>query len=157
MEDWNEIATRIGALAVHVDGRRWNEVLGLFASQVEVDYSSLFGGEPQSLTREQLIGNWRQLVPGFTHTTHVIGAPAIVVSGTTAKACASVVAWHYIKDKALQGQDLWLVGGTYEIGLAKDGGTWSIDALTLARAWSSGNQDLPRTASERASKVVGAP
>ena len=149
MSDWCDIADRIGALAVHVDARHWDQILDLFAPHVDVDYTSLFGGEPQSLAREQLVDGWRHLLPGFTHTTHVIGAPTIVASGQTARASASVVAWHFIKDPALNGRDLWLVGGCYEMTLTKIDSAWRIAKLTLARAWAEGNTDLPRLASER--------
>jgi hypothetical protein len=156
MSDRSDITNRIGALAVHVDARRWDEILDLFAAQVEVDYTSLFGGERQSLPREQLIHNWRQLLPGFTHTTHVIGSPAVVVSGETAHAAASVVAWHFIKDPALNGNDLWLVGGCYEMMFKKIEGVWRIAELALARAWSEGNSDLPRLAGERTAQSTSA-
>lgn len=86
MDDRSEISELIGALAVHVDARRWDAVLELFAPHVRVDYSSLFGGEPQSMAREQLIGYWRQLLPGFTRTTHVVGSPTIAVEGAKAQA-----------------------------------------------------------------------
>jgi SnoaL-like domain len=81
MDDWNKIADRIGALAVHIDARRWDDLLELFAPEVLADWTSLFGGEPQSLKGEQLIANWRQLLPGFTRTTHLVGPPTIVVTG----------------------------------------------------------------------------
>jgi hypothetical protein len=71
-----------------------------------------------------------------------------------ARASASVVAWHFIKEPAMEGKDLWLAGGTYEIGFAKVGGAWRISAMTLARAWSNGNQDLPRLAGERAARIA---
>jgi hypothetical protein len=154
MTDRIEIADCIGAFAVHVDHRQWNALLALFAPQVAVDYTSLFGGEPSTLSREQLIGNWRQLLPGFTQTTHVIGCPTIAVSGETARAAASVVAWHFIKEPALKGNDHWLVGGCYEFRFTKLDGSWRISGLTLARAWAEGNLDLPRLASERVRSIA---
>jgi hypothetical protein len=104
------------------------------------------------MAREQLIANWRQLLPGFTRTTHVIGTPTIAVNGDTAHASASVVAWHFLKEPALEGRDLWLAGGTYEIDFVKRDGVWRIAAMTLARAWAEGNLDLPRLAGERAAR-----
>jgi hypothetical protein len=152
MSDRCDIADRVGALAVHVDARHWDQILDLFAPQVHVDYTSLFGGEPQSLAREQLVDGWRRLLPGFTRTTHVIGHPTITVTGHRAHASASVVAWHFIKDPALNGNDLWLVGGCYDMAFEKDEGRWRIATLTLARAWAEGNPDLPRLAGERATR-----
>jgi hypothetical protein len=155
MDERQEIANRVAALAAHVDARRWSELTGLFAGTVRTDYTSLFGGEPQSTTREALVGAWRQLLPGFTRTTHVIGTPHVVVEGATARVTASVAAWHFIHDAALAGQDRWLVGGAYEMVLERHEGVWKIASLTLARAWSEGNQDLPRIAAERSAKAAG--
>jgi hypothetical protein len=152
MDERADIAGAIGAMANHVDARRWNDLLALFAPEVRVDYTSLFGGEPQVKTRDRLIGEWKKLLPGFTRTNHVIGTPSIVVSGEAAQANASVVAWHFIKDAALTGNDQWLVGGSYEMSFRKLDGAWRIASLTLARAWAEGNLDLPRIASERATK-----
>jgi SnoaL-like domain len=152
MDERIEILGILGALAVHVDARRWDALAALFAPVVQVDYTSLFGGAAQATPREQLLATWRQLLPGFTHTTHVIGTPFVTISGDTAQAMASVVAWHFIKDRALAGNDLWLVGGCYEMSLAKLDGAWRITALTLARAWAEGNLDLPRIAGERAAR-----
>jgi hypothetical protein len=111
MGERNDIAAIIGALAVNVDARRWNELVALFAPEVRVDYVSLFGGEAQSMKREELIAGWRKLLPGFTRTCHIIGAPVISLSGDTAQASASVVAWHFVKTPELAGRDCWLVGG----------------------------------------------
>ena len=152
MDDRSHIANVIGSLAVHVDGQHWNQLLALFAPRVGVDYTSLFGGEAQAMTREDLIGGWQKLLPGFTRTCHVIGAPAVTISGNTAQAMASVVAWHFVKEPELAGRDLWLVGGCYEMEFEKIDGAWHIASLTLARAWAEGNLDLPRIAGERASR-----
>lgn len=63
MDERNDIAGIMGALAVHVDARRWPELLSLFALEVHVDYTSLFGGEPQVMAREDLIAGWQRLLP----------------------------------------------------------------------------------------------
>lgn len=152
MDDRSHIANLIGSLAVHVDGQHWDRLLALFAPRVGVDYTSLFGGEAQAMTREDLIGGWRKLLPGFTRTCHVIGTPDVAISGDTARAAASVVAWHFVKEVELAGRDLWLVGGCYDISFEKIDGVWHIASLTLARAWAEGNLDLPRIAGERATR-----
>jgi hypothetical protein len=102
------------------------------------------------MKREELVGGWRKLLPGFTRTCHIIGTPAITLRGETAQANACVVAWHFVKAPELAGRDCWLVCGCYEMSFAKIGGAWRIAGLTLARAWAEGNLDLPRIAGERA-------
>src|SRR5215472_9985319 len=117
MDERSDISGVVGALAVHEDALHWNELLSLFAPEVRVDYTSLFGGEPEVMARERLVGNWRQLLPGFTQTCHVIGTPAIAVHSETAHVSASVAAWHFVKEPELAGKDSWLVGGCYEMSL----------------------------------------
>ncbi len=148
----NEIASQVGALAVRVDARDWPGIVELFEAQVRVDYTSLSGGEAQTTTSEELIGGWRQLLPGFTHTSHVIGVPSVKLDGDRAEVSASVTAWHAINDQAVEGGAIWIVHGSYEMSFLKREGIWRIAALTLARAWVEGNPDLPRIAGERATR-----
>jgi hypothetical protein len=149
MDDWNQIAGIVGALAVHVDARQWDRLLLCFAPTVRLDYTSLFGGEPEVLAAEVMIERWRRFVPQFTRTCHLIGAPFITLCGESAEATASVQAWHYLKEPGFEGRDCWQVGGAYEMGFSRLGGAWRMDKLTLARAWAEGNLELPRIASER--------
>jgi SnoaL-like domain len=150
----NEIASQVGALAVRVDARDWQGLLALFDAQVRVDYTSLFGGEVQTMAGEALIDGWRQLVPGFTHTSHLIGIASIQVDGDRAQADASVTAWHAVDDQPVDGGSIWIVHGCYEMAFIKRAGVWRIAALTLARAWVEGNKDLPRLAGERVKSSV---
>ena len=150
MTEGFDVASTVGALAVRVDARDWGGLLALFAPQVRVDYTSLFGGDPQVTEREALIAQWRGLLPGFTHTTHVIGEPAVEIDGERASVRASVVAWHFVRETALAGNELWLVGGCYEMTMQRIDGAWRIAELTLARAWQHGNLELPKVAAARA-------
>jgi hypothetical protein len=149
MDDRTDIANLVGALAVHVDARHWDQLEALFAEEVRIDYTSLFGGDVQSLPRTQLIGQWRQFLPGFTHTTHLIGTPCVTVDRDDAQVFAAVVGHHLIEDASLAGRDRWTVGGCYEMRLQRRDGVWRVASLTLARAWAEGNRDLPRIAGER--------
>ena len=120
---FNEISSQIGALAVRVDARDWQGLVGLFDAQVHVDDTSLFGGEVQTLSGEELVGSWRRLVSGFTHTSHVIGVPTITERGEHAEAAASVTAWHAIDDQAVEG-----------VGSVSQEFQW------IARTWPDGNE-----------------
>lgn len=146
----DEITALIGALAVRVDAGDWSGLTGLFDAKVRVDYTSLFGGDAKVLSAEDLIASWRQLVPGFSHTSHLIGVPFVRRDGDYAHVSASVTAWHAIEDQPLPEGNVWTVHGCYEIDLVKVDGAWRIAALTLARAWAEGNIDLPKIAAERA-------
>jgi len=39
-----------------------------FADSVVIDYTSLWGGEPATITPAELMASWRGIVPGFDAT-----------------------------------------------------------------------------------------
>lgn len=154
-EQFLAVMTACARMALLVDRRDWAAAEALFAPEVRVDYTSLFGGEARVLAGSELIRSWQGLVPGFTRTQHTIGLPAIEVEGDRATAMAPVIARHAITDPAPEGGDTWLVGGRYEWAFARIGGAWRITALTLADAWQDGNAGLPAIAAARASAGRG--
>jgi SnoaL-like domain len=149
MDERIDIADCVARVGLLVDTRNWRELTELFAPEVRLDYTSLFGGEAQMLTREDMVAGWTAFVPGFTRTEHLIGAPVITIAGQTARAVAPVVAWHTLDEPPLGKDNTWLVGGRYEFWLLRLDGWWRINALTLAAAWAQGNLDLPRIVTER--------
>jgi hypothetical protein len=156
VDETSAIASRMAAFPVLIDARRWDDLVALFTPQVVSDYTDLFGGAPEATTREALVGGWRKVTPGFSRTTHLVGAPHVTVDGRAAKALASMTAWHFIDDAALAGRDVWTLHGCYEMGFEKgEDGVWRIAALTLARTWAEGNGELMRLARARV-KAAGA-
>jgi len=150
LDDRTAIADAVASLAAHVDARRWPNLLALFEPKVTVDYSALFGGEPETLARDDLILRWQALLPGFTHTIHLIGFPLIELLDQSARASAPVVAWHHIQVSEIGSNSLWQVGGCYEIAFERSETAWRISHLALVGAWAIGNLELPHIARERA-------
>jgi SnoaL-like domain len=137
--DYQEIANAIASLGVLVDHREWAALKELFTEAVDVDYTSLFGGEPEVIHRDQLIGTWEAFLPQFSATEHVIGVPAISVSGNAARARAPVVAWHFTGDALHEKSKKWIVGGHYNIGLESGASGWQISSLKLEAVWQEGS------------------
>jgi len=80
--------------------------------EVEVDYTSLNGGEPQRSTPEEIVDGRRTNLTG----THVA-------------------------DEAT-GDRLCTVGGRYDVRAQRVGGRWRIAALTLTVRWATRNQAI---------------
>jgi ketosteroid isomerase-like protein len=149
MMDRDSVLNTVAALAMAVDGHDWAVLDRLFTPEVAIDYTSLFGGEPATQPRAQLIAGWQGLLPGFSHTHHMIGQAQVRQDGDVAHVRAPVIAWHVCSDLP-EAERTWQVAGRYEIGLERQDGQWLIASLTLAAAWSSGNDGLPAIAAERA-------
>ena len=142
--DYSEIRNLVASLGVLVDRRDWETLKELFMPTVDVDYSSLFGGSPERIHRDALIGTWEAFLPRFHATEHLIGIPAIEMTGDLARARAPVVAWHFIEDglkkaESRAGAKKWVVGGHYDIGCEKTADGWQIASLKLDAVWQEGS------------------
>lgn len=132
-----ELSSKLGLL---VDARDWAALEALFSDPVRVDYTSLFGGEPQTQSPAELVAGWRQNLERLDATQHLIGNQAIEVDGDQASCAANVQATHLLTS----GSDgpLWTVGGRYDYGLTRSAGGWRIGALTLTLHWETGNREI---------------
>jgi hypothetical protein len=129
------IQRTIVAMICDVDLLQLGAAERLFAPEVEVDYTSLWGGSPAKMTPAALIGAWRGLLPGFEATWHELGEIAARVNGAKAEASCTVAARHWV-DGAV-----WLPKGRYEFGLAKNG-AWRITHMRLVLTEEIGDRAL---------------
>jgi len=134
-----------GSATVMFDRLDWPAVRDAFADDIRVDYTSLSGGEPETLRADDLIARWQGLLPGFDATQHLAG-PVVLTGdgGPGVRADAHVRGYHHIQDP--DGGQTWGVFGHYTARLA-DG---KITELTLQVFYQEGNLELPGTAAQRA-------
>ena len=127
-----------------VDALDWDTVRGALADELLVDYTSLSGGEPETLTAGDLVGRWQDLLPGFDATQHLTG-PVLVTqdTGPGVRADTHVIGYHHITDPGEGGT--WAVHGHYTARLV-DG---VITELTLTVFYQDGRLDLPDVATRR--------
>ncbi|HEX6352172.1 nuclear transport factor 2 family protein [Actinophytocola sp.] len=138
-----EVCTRMGW---HADQREWAELRGVFADQVALDYTSLNGGEPATVTPDQIADAWSTVLGGFDATQHLITNHLVTVTGDTAVCTASFQATHRLANPF--GSPLWTLGGTYRFDLVRNGGSWRIAGVVMTTTWADGNKDLTALAAE---------
>jgi hypothetical protein len=143
----SDVLIRLGRL---VDDREWERLTGLFTDQVWVDYTSLWGGNPETLDRNALIGQWRRMLSGMDATQHFIGNAVAELGGDAEElsAVANVIGVHRLANPT--GGPLWTVAGTYEARLVRTADSWAISALTLRVAWIDGNTNIVNLAGQDA-------
>ena len=138
------IETRVEAVAVLVDLHTFDRLEPLFADELRLDYTSLFGGEAEVLAASDLMSRWAGLVPGFDQTRHAISDITVEINGDDATATASVVGTHW-----LEGQ-IWEVSGQYAYRFALQNGDWRITEMTLTATEENGDRSLVERAAARA-------
>ncbi len=139
------IKTVVESVAVLADRGNFEALENLYADEIEVDYTSLAGGEPQLKSPQALMTEWAGVLPGFDRTRHEISNIAVTVTGPRAVATADVVADHYF------GERFWQVSGDYEYELIDTGEGWRIASATFNLQHEKGTREVLGPASENAS------
>jgi uncharacterized protein len=153
-EDTN--ATAVFTLLLHgVDTLDWDTVRTCFTPEVATDYTSLWGGEPETLAVDQLVGWWQPFATGFDATQHLTGPIAVVrADGRRATAVTTVRAYHHIaQDEGPAGT--WMVAGQYEIALDRGPDGWKVGGVTLTVAYEDGDRALVDVARSRGEARAG--
>lgn len=133
-----------------VDALDWATIRDVLAGEVRVDYTSLFGGEVETMAAGDLVARWQGLLPGFDATQHVTG-PVLVTQddGPGVRADTHVIGYHHLADPG--GGGTWAVHGHYAARLV-DG---LITELTLTAFFQQGSMALTEVATRRAAAGQG--
>lgn len=134
----------VAAMTALVDIQDWEGLGRCFADRLILDYTSLWGGEPQEVSRVELLGQWQGLLPGFDATWHELGPVAVSVQGDRASAEAPVSGTHLLGDEA------WTVEGRYSCRLVRASGEWRIAFLAYVNENETGDRALAEEAKKRA-------
>src|SRR5271165_3632021 len=140
----------VSSIPLAVDLGRYDLAEDAFAQESVIDYTSLWGGEPQRTTPGALMDAWRGLVPGFDATRHELRDVEAKVEGDRATATAFVDGRHWI------GGALWRPIGTYRRRLSRIDGRWKVTAMTFAMTHEVGDRGLVVIAAERARRRAAA-
>lgn len=139
------IHTIVESVATLADRGNFESLEKLYAEEVEVDYTSAFAGEVELKSPHALMTQWASTLPGFDRTHHQISNIETVVKGNQATATANVTANHYLNEM------FWQIVGSYEYGLVKEDGQWTIDKMTFIAKSEQGSRDIIERAIQQAS------
>lgn len=114
-----------------VDGRDWDALDDLFAVNAHIDFSA-FGGPAGDLASIKLF--LRDALGGFRRTQHMMGLPAIVVTGDTATARTSCNNPMVIDGP--QGEtSVWLIGLWYDDEFVRTAEGWRFSSRKQERSY----------------------
>lgn len=133
-DDRLDISEAVTGIGLFSDLHEWERVAALLADAVTTDYVSVFGGEPATVSRDELLGQWRSTLQGFDATQHLITNVAVTGSGDEAQTVSHVRATHWI-----DGQ-FWTVGGVYHHTLRRGGAGWQVNFMQIRRLYEEGDR-----------------
>ncbi len=144
-EDRLAILELTGNLALLLDARDWSALEGLFTDTVYYDRTSLFGGEPMTLARADLVEGYRQALGNLDALHHLITCQVINLDGDDATCAANVQGTHVLANSS--GGPIWTVGGRHDYQLQRTADGWKIAGLTFTIQWATGNMHIVTLAS----------
>jgi hypothetical protein len=137
------ITQTVTGIGLYSDLREWDRVLTMLAGQVTTDYVSVFGGDVETASRTDLVGQWRAILQGFDATQHLITNVAVDGSGDEATTRSHVRATHRIDDR------FWTLGGVYTHRLVRTADGWRVVFMGIQRLYEEGDRALVQEASQR--------
>ncbi len=144
IEDRLAIIDAITDIAAGADRHQWDRVRNAFADEVVLDYTSLWGGKPSTLSGDEVIASWSGFLPGFDRTLHLVTNHTIVAKDDhRAVAEADFQATHRI------GNAMWQLMGHYHYELTRIGSVWKVTSLTMTYTHETGDRGLVEQAGRR--------
>ena len=134
--DMTEITNVVNRIAILTDLRDWEVVRQCFTEQVTVYYTSLMGGQPESIAADALVQSWKSFFTStFKTTQHLLGTQSITVQGDTATCLSQFQARHIALDVS---KGVWMLGGHYSHDLANTAAGWRVRGIKLTWTWEEG-------------------
>ncbi|MFJ4688129.1 nuclear transport factor 2 family protein [Streptomyces sp. NPDC091377] len=140
-------------MAWFIDAAEWDALESVFADEIQLDYTSLNGGEPATVTAKGLVAAWSGLLGAFATTQHLLSNYLVDVDGDTAVATAMFQATHRMPNE--HGGPLWTLGGKYRFELVRTDAGWRISGIVMTTTWADGNQQLLTLAAQAQSAQGG--
>jgi hypothetical protein len=145
-----KVISVVSSIPLAVDLAHYALAESAFAPKIVIDYTSLWGGTPSTMTPAELMAAWRGIVPGFDATWHELSEVRARVNGSTASATAAVDGRHWL------GGALWRPIGNYEWDLEKRNGQWKVTRMVFKMTQEIGDRGLAARAMERAKASTSA-
>jgi hypothetical protein len=139
----DQIIEVVNKLFINTDKRDWEEVRACFAPEVLFDMTSMAGGEPTTLTPQQIVDAWDQGLKALKAIHHQVGNYLVSVNGNEANVFCYGIASHYLPNKTQKNTRTFV--GSYDFGLVKDGESWKINHFKFNLKYMTGNPRVEKS------------
>ena len=130
----------VNRLFISTDNRDWATVKQLFAADVSFDVTSMVGGDPVTLSPQQIVASWEKGLKSLKAIHHQAGNYIVNVKHMQADVFCYGTASHYLPNKTNQNTRIFV--GSYNFHLVKNGENWQIDKFKFNLKYIDGNLNL---------------
>lgn len=147
--DHAEMIRIADALDAAVDAKAWDQARSFFTETIDVDFTSLVGGEPATIPADALIQGWSSNLTAEKQSFHLRGNHRIAFTGEDSATMHSHgYAWNRMEAGALPengGEALWEVWGTYVHEFSRTDAGWKVSAMTFTATAERGSAFVRNT------------
>lgn len=144
-----QVIARTTDLFLCTDKKDWRCVKEVFALQVLFDMTSLAGGQPATLSGEQIAEAWEQGLKDLVAVHHQTGGYKVKVTEKEADVFCYGIAYHYLPNPTERNTRTFV--GSYDLHLVRSDAGWRIDRFKFNLKFVDGNKDLEGSAKKGSS------
>ncbi|WP_299625421.1 nuclear transport factor 2 family protein [uncultured Tateyamaria sp.] len=137
------------ALDAAVDAKDWTLARSFFTDMIDVDFTSLVGGDPATIPADALIAGWSANLTAEKASFHLRGNHRVTFEDDgSATMYSHGYAWNRMERGALEengGDAMWEVWGTYVHGFSQTEAGWMVNAMTFTATAERGNDFVRNT------------
>jgi hypothetical protein len=130
----------VNQLFISTDNRDWAKVKACFTNDVLFDMTSMTGGEPVTMTAEQIVEGWDNGLKALKAVHHQAGNYVVDLQNSEAEVFCYGIALHYLPNPTSQNTRTFV--GSYNFHLSKADGSWRIDRFKFNLKFIDGNLNL---------------
>ena len=136
----DEVIAAVNRLFIYTDRRDWESVKRCFADKVYFDMTSMGGGDPTTLTPDDIVAAWDEGLNHLEAIHHQAGNYLVDVTTKGATVFCYGIASHFLPN--LSGKNIRMFVGSYDFHLTRDADAWRIDMFKFNLKYIDGNPDL---------------
>lgn len=138
------VIAKANDLFLCTDRKDWQCVKDVFAPQVLFDMTSIAGGQPATLTGEQIASAWEKGLRDIVAVHHQAGNYQVAIRGNEADLFCYGIAYHYLPNLTERNTRTFV--GSYNMHLVRSNSSWKIDRFKFNLKFIDGNKDLEGSA-----------
>lgn len=121
-----------------VDAKAWHHCRSFFTDEIEADFTSLAGGQPDTMRADDLVGAWQRNLYADKKSHHMRSNHRITIDGDRAECFSKGYAFNMLR--SVHGSDVWEVWGNYIHTLQRTSNGWKVSGMTLQVTYARGNE-----------------